>query len=155
MEDERTTGHQPTPTRRLVLSAGAAGVAAAALAACGGVSGESSESGSADDGADVGGAGTPGDGGPASAVPVGGAAIVAVNDTAYVVAQPSEGEFVAHSAVCPHQGCLCNAIVDGNAVCPCHGSEFDSESGEVRKGPATKGLAAASVTVAEGSLQLS
>ncbi len=140
--------------RRTVLGLGAIGMASVTLAACGGASGESNETGAADAGADSGGAGSPGDAGPASAVPVGGAAILAVNDTAYVVAQPTEGTFVAHSAVCPHQGCLCNTVVGSNAVCPCHGSEFNTESGAVEKGPATRGLAPASVTVADGSLQI-
>lgn len=86
---------------------------------------------------------------------MGGAAIIAANDTAFVVAQPEEGKFVAHSAVCPHQGCLCNRINDGDAVCPCHGSVFNAVTGEVERGPATTGLAAAQVTVENGQLFVS
>lgn len=147
------TSRQELP-RRAVLGMGALGVAGLTLAACGGATGESVESGAADAGADSGGAGTAGDAGPASSIPVGGAAIVAVGDTAYVVAQPSAGQFVAHSAVCPHQGCLCNVLADNKAICPCHGSEFDADTGAVEKGPATRGLAPASVEVVDGTLQI-
>ena len=62
--------------------------------------------------------------------------IVPVGGTAYVVAQPTAGNYVAHSAICPHQGCLCNAVQSGKAICPCHGSEFNVQTGAVEKGPA-------------------
>lgn len=76
-------------------------------------------------------------------VPVGGAIIVNTGDTAYVVAQRSAGNVVCHSAVCPHEGCLCTEIQTGQAVCPCHGSRFDAFTGAVLRGPADKGLAPA------------
>ncbi len=76
-------------------------------------------------------------------VPVGGAIIVNSGDTAYVVAQQSAGDIVCHSAVCPHEGCLCTEIQTGQAVCPCHGSRFDAFTGAVLRGPADKGLAPA------------
>lgn len=136
--------------RRTVLGVGVAGAAGLALVACGG---SSDAGGSASSAAPAG--GTPQPGGSTSQVPVGGAAIIPVGDTAYVVAQPTEGEFVAHSAVCPHQGCLCNEVAGSKAICPCHGSEFNAETGEVEKGPATQGLAAATVTVTDGTLELS
>lgn len=151
--------------RRTVLAAGVVGVAGAALAACGGgTSSDSSASPSADPTSPsaagspsptAGGGAAGSDIGAASQVPVGGAVIIAVNDTAFVVAQPKEGEFVAHSAVCPHQGCLCNRISDGEAVCPCHGSKFNAVTGAVEQGPATSGLAAAQVTVENGQLIVS
>ena len=136
--------------RRTVLGVGVAGAAGLALAACGG---SSDAGGSASSAAPAG--GTPQPGGSTSQVPVGGVAIIPVGDTAYVVAQPTEGEFVAHSAVCPHQGCLCNEVAGSKAICPCHGSEFNAETGAVEKGPATQGLAAATVTVTDGTLELS
>lgn len=150
--------------RRTVLAVGVVGAAGAALAACGGGSSTSESSaspadttpGAADSPTATSGGGAAGsDIGAASQVPVGGAVIIAANDTAYVVAQPEEGKFVAHSAVCPHQGCLCNRITDGEAVCPCHGSVFNAVTGEVEQGPATSGLAAAQVTVENGQLFVS
>jgi nitrite reductase/ring-hydroxylating ferredoxin subunit len=149
--DHPTSAQVP---RRAVLGFGALGVAGLTLAACGGTVEQSDQAGAADASDGVGGAGTPSEAGPAAAIPVGGAAIVAVGDTAYVVAQPNEGKFVAHSAVCPHQGCLCNEVTDNMAICPCHGSAFNADTGAVQRGPATRGLAPASVAVVDGTLQI-
>ncbi len=141
--------------RRVVLAAGALGAAGAALAACGGSgAGGSSSGANASDatssGATSSGAASTGAAltaaGPASEVPVG--------ETAYVVAQPTAGNYVAHSAICPHQGCLCNAVQSGKAICPCHGSEFNVQTGAVEKGPAKEGLAPAAVQVEQGNLLL-
>lgn len=158
-----------TVTRRTVLAVGMAGAAGVALAACGGGSETSSESsGSATGSPTPSNTGTsaPAEGGEATAgaganvgsvdqVAVGAAQIFAVEETAFVIAQPEEGKFVAHSAVCPHQGCLCNRIADGEAVCPCHGSKFNVVTGAVEQGPATTGLAPASVKVENGQLFVS
>lgn len=91
---------------------------------------------------------------PVSAVPVGGALIVNTGETAYVVAQQTAGQIVCHSAVCPHQGCLCTQIQSGEAVCPCHGSRFDAFSGAVLRGPASTGLTAAPSHVTGGQVVL-
>lgn len=139
--------------RRVVLAAGALGAAGAALAACGGSGAGGSSSGATSSGAASTGAALTA-AGPASEVPVGGAVIVPVGETAYVVAQPTAGNYVAHSAICPHQGCLCNAVQSGKAICPCHGSEFNVKTGAVEKGPAKEGLAPAAVQVEQGNLLL-
>lgn len=139
--------------RRVVLAAGALGAAGAALAACGGSGAGGSSSGATSSGAASTGAALTA-AGPASEVPVGGAVIVPVGETAYVVAQPTAGNYVAHSAICPHQGCLCNAVQSGKAICPCHGSEFNVQTGAVEKGPAKEGLAPAAVQVEQGNLLL-
>ncbi len=149
--------------RRVVLAAGALGAAGAALAACGGSGAGGSSSGATSSDATSSGATSSGAAstgaaltaaGPASEVPVGGAVIVPVGETAYVVAQPTAGNYVAHSAICPHQGCLCNAVQSGKAICPCHGSEFNVQTGAVEKGPAKEGLAPAAVQVEQGNLLL-
>ncbi len=79
--------------------------------------------------------------GPASAVPVNGAAMFqdpASGDPAIVV-QPKRGVFVAFDAVCPHAGCTVS--YDRNVLyCPCHGSRFNADSGAVEIGPARTGL---------------
>lgn len=136
-----------SPTRRHVLT-GAAGAAAGAclLAACG----------ASDDGGAAGGAsGDDGDGGGQEGgaltaladVPVGGAVLVtSASGLRVLVAQPVEGEVVAYSAVCTHQGCT--VAPDGaELVCPCHGSVFDLTSGEALEGPATEPLASFPVRV--------
>lgn len=139
--------------RRQVLAA--SGVAATTVFVSGCGSGEdaaSSESGDA-----VEGAAPPGDaseGDPASGgdrvasvgdVPVGGGLVVQAEQV--VITQPSEGQFKAFSAVCPHQGCLVADVRDGEIVCPCHGSRFTVDTGDVVGGPAPRGLEERQVTV--------
>lgn len=153
-------------TRRAVLAVGVAGAAGVALAACGSSDTATTESTPADtaqpdtsasaDSGQTDTAASGSDAGPASQVAVGSAAIVkTADDAAFVVAQPEEGTFVAHSAVCTHQGCLCSRIEGQDAVCPCHGSKFNVVTGDVEQGPATRPLASASVTVSDGNLYVS
>jgi Rieske Fe-S protein len=79
-----------------------------------------------------------------SAVPVGGSVAAQGPDGPIVVAQPSAGKVVAHSAVCTHQGC--QVAPQGKILaCPCHGSMFDAFTGAVLQGPAQAPLP--SVTV--------
>lgn len=81
----------------------------------------------------------------AADVPVGGGTVI--ESLKVVVTQPTEGDFKAFSAVCPHQGCTVASVADNTITCPCHGSEFDAATGAVKKGPATSGLEAKQVTV--------
>ncbi len=88
---------------------------------------------------------------PAAQVPVGGA--VEVDDPtgggkAWVL-QPTAGRFTCLGATCPHQGCEVKfeSLAAGFA-CPCHGSRFAAD-GSLVQGPATRGLAAIAVTVAD------
>ncbi|HET6794121.1 MAG TPA: Rieske 2Fe-2S domain-containing protein [Acidimicrobiales bacterium] len=86
--------------------------------------------------------------GPASAVPVGGAARFrdpSSGDPAFVV-QPAAGQFAAFDAVCPHAGCPVDyAGSEKLFVCPCHGSQFNGQTGAVEVGPAQSGLARISI----------
>ncbi len=87
--------------------------------------------------------------GPASAVPVGGAASYTdpgSGDPAFVV-QPKAGTFVSFDATCTHQGCPVE-FAGSVFQCPCHGAEFDSHTGAVVRGPATQPLSP--ITVREG-----
>jgi thiosulfate dehydrogenase [quinone] large subunit len=85
-------------------------------------------------------------------VPVGGAASFkdpGSGDPALVV-QPQRGTFLAYDAVCPHAGCTVGYSAAAKLlVCPCHGSEFDVQTGNVLVGPAPTGLSP--IAVAEGS----
>ena len=89
--------------------------------------------------------------GPASGVPVGGAASFqdpGTGDPAIVV-QPVRGTFVAFDAVCPHAGCPVEYSSQQRLfVCPCHGSEFNGRTGAVEVGPAQSGLTR--IAIAEG-----
>jgi Rieske Fe-S protein len=84
--------------------------------------------------------------GKATDVPVGGGKVFEAQKL--VVTQAEPGQFKAYSAVCPHQGCLVNEVVDGTINCPCHGSKFKLD-GSVSVGPATTGLPASAVSVNE------
>ena len=55
-----------------------------------------------------------------------------------IKATKSESEVVAISLVCTHLGCTVNRIETG-FLCPCHGSQYDSD-GNVVGGPAPKTL---------------
>ena len=128
------------PTRRAVLRGAALTCGAGLLGGCGG-----------GDGAEV---ASPGGGALAllSDVPVGGAVTATTPDgTKVLVAQPTEGRAVAFSSVCTHQGCAVSPE-DGVLSCPCHGSQFDPATGEVRRGPAERPLAPYAVKVEDGKV---
>ncbi|HJR90688.1 MAG TPA: Rieske 2Fe-2S domain-containing protein [Aeromicrobium sp.] len=85
-------------------------------------------------------------------VPVGSGLIVAAAKA--VITQPKSGEFRAFSSVCTHKGCAVTKVSGDTISCPCHGSQFSTADGSVRKGPATDPLALRSVTVKGGELFL-
>ena len=90
--------------------------------------------------------------GPAKDVPVGNAATFSIPVTGDpgIVVQATKGQFVAYDAVCPHAGCTVGYYAANHVfACPCHGSEFQLETGAVMNGPAPHGLH--KLTVAEGS----
>ena len=139
--------------RRTVVQVSGVIAVGGVLAACGGGSG-SGESG-ASTGTASGSANPSGDGAAIALVgdvPVGGG--VVNDEVAIVVTQPTDGSFKAFTAVCPHQGCLVSEVVDNEIICPCHDSRFSALDGAVLQGPATEGLAAASVVVQGDSVVL-
>ncbi|MFF5424822.1 MULTISPECIES: Rieske (2Fe-2S) protein [unclassified Streptomyces] len=148
-----------TPRRTVLLAA--ALLPASAATACGADGGDGGDGGT--------GTGAPATGGTAtsapattgsagtvlartSEIPVGGGKVVA--DRKVVVTQPAAGEFKAFSAVCTHQGCLVDKVVDGSVRCPCHGSRFRIADGSVAAGPATRPLPEERVTVSGGTIIL-
>lgn len=86
---------------------------------------------------------------PASDVSVGGGVIVAEK---YVVTQPTEGEFMAFTAICTHQGCVVASVSDNTIKCDCHGSQYDAATGEVTNGPAPEALAEEPISVEGGEI---
>lgn len=120
-----------TTTRRDALGMATTAGAALSLTACGG---------GGDDGAS---GATQTVRIPVAEVPKGGGVI---RDDV-VITQPTDGEFKAFDATCPHQGCAVGDVTATAIICPCHGSEFDPGSGAKTKGPATEGLAAKTATV--------
>ncbi len=120
------------PSRRTVfrglLALGGVALVPGVLTACS----------SAEGGGDAGGAGSSI---PAADVAVGHAVVVQAGGKSVVVAQPTEGEFVAWSANCTHQGTVVDAGDDLVLTCPNHGSRFDAgDDASVINGPATSPL---------------
>jgi nitrite reductase/ring-hydroxylating ferredoxin subunit len=68
-----------------------------------------------------------------------------------LITQPKAGVFRAFDQRCPHKGLAINSIKGKNLACQAqrapHGSQFDLNSGAVRKGPARKSLSRFTVTV--------
>ena len=56
-----------------------------------------------------------------------------------IVHRHADGSVQAWAARCTHLGCRLDRVIDGEVVCPCHGSRFDA-SGRVLAGPATQPL---------------
>ena len=110
----------PRCSRRLFLVGSATTVAGAFLAACGKPAT-----------AEI----------AATQVPVGSAVIV----DKLIIAQPTEGEFLAYSTVCPHQGNPISQVNGDTVRCPSHGSSFDIATGEPVEGPAQSGMTPAPV----------
>ncbi len=153
------------------------GAACASLVACGG--GSSSSGGGGDSGSkDSGGGGNYGGGGSGGKdsgggskkssggnANTGGPAIASESEVAPGSAIKFEdsgnpaflvhldnGDFVAYSAICTHQGCDV-AYKGGNLACPCHGSVFDPANGaEVVAGPAPRPLPEIPVKVEGGEV---
>ena len=149
---------KPALTRRTVLGALGGGAAATVLAGCGDDS-EGTASGSASSSSPSTGESTSesssGSGGGAAAggtalvatadVPVGSGVIL--KDPQVVVTQPTEGTFLAFSAICTHQNCPVGTITGDQILCPCHGSVFSTEDGSVIQGPAEAPLTEVEVSV--------
>ncbi len=145
------TAAHPAPRtgrRQVVLGAGLLAVGAStALAGCG----SGGSTGNAGSGAAVGPGGTASV--PTRQVPVGGGTIL--TDPPVVITQPTAGTFKAFSAICPHAGCPVNTIQDGVIQCPCHLSQFDISTGDVKSGPAPRGLTPLTAAVHGGTITVS
>lgn len=90
--------------------------------------------------------------GPASDVPVGGAASFQdpKSGDPGIVIQATAGQFVAFNAICPHAGCTVGYSNSQRIIaCPCHGSVFNASTGAVEQGPATSNLRV--INIREGS----
>ena len=90
----------------------------------------------------------------AAEVPVGTAKQFKAGDSTVIVAQPTEGEFVAYSARCTHQGGNVQVIEGMTLRCPLHGAEYDATDGSNTLPPAPRPLDAIPVTETDGQLTL-
>ena len=69
-------------------------------------------------------------------VPVGSAVIL----DRFIIAQPTAGNYVAYSSVCPHQQKQITKVEGDKVKCTAHGSTFDIATGDRVAGPALSGL---------------
>lgn len=83
----------------------------------------------------------------AAEVPVGSGTIV----DGTLVTQPSAGVFKGFIARCTHAGCALTKVVNGAALCPCHGSTFGM-NGEVLRGPAEAALRTRAISLRGGEI---
>lgn len=142
---------------RFIRLGGALGVSAASaslLVSCGG--GESGGSGGESGSESGGGSGGSGSGAIAQVSEVGtGSAATFQNDgEPAVLVHLQNGDFVAYSAVCTHQGCTV-AYESGSGMlnCPCHGSVFDpAQEAQPQSGPAQQPLPDIPVEVRDGAV---
>jgi len=68
-----------------------------------------------------------------------------------IVIRASDGKLTAFSAVCTHAGCTVG-YENGVILCPCHGGEYDPNTGAVIAGPPPSGLEPKKVIEAGGKL---
>lgn len=144
MPERQTT--PAAPSRRTVLGLAGAG-STAALTACAADTPPSTGGGTAPAGSG------PVDAGAVEDLPVGSAVKFDRDGVQAVLSRPDPDTVVAFSPVCPHQGCMV-VPEDQLYVCPCHASQFDLATGEVRGGPARTGLTPHPVSVREGRIVL-
>jgi Rieske Fe-S protein len=83
-------------------------------------------------------------------VPSGGGLILA-NDKIVLTSGPG-GTVHGFSAVCTHQGCTVGSVSGGAITCPCHGSQFNDQTGAVISGPAQRPLPKIPVVVRNNSV---
>jgi Rieske Fe-S protein len=80
---------------------------------------------------------------------------IVLRKQAIVLIRGAADDVHAFSAVCTHQGCTVNSIAGGTIGCPCHGSQFDATTGQVRTGPAVRPLPTVAVVVRSGNVYAS
>ena len=68
-----------------------------------------------------------------------------------ILIRESDGKLKAFSAVCTHEGCTVG-YEGGIIVCPCHGGEYNAETGEVIAGPPPSPLGPKKVLEAGGQI---
>jgi thiosulfate dehydrogenase [quinone] large subunit len=91
--------------------------------------------------------------GPGTALPPGQGANYAdpVTGAPDILIRAGNGSLTAFSAVCTHAGCTVG-YENGVIICPCHGGEYDPETGAVIAGPPPTGLEPKKVVEAGGDL---
>ncbi len=91
--------------------------------------------------------------GPGKRLPAGQAATYSdpTDGSPDILIRESDGSLKAFSAVCTHAGCTVG-YESGTIICPCHGGEYNAETGEVIAGPPPTGLAPKKVLESGGQI---
>jgi len=89
-----------------------------------------------------------------SKVPVGGGVKVESSAGVLMIVQPTKGKFSAYSAICTHLGCEVDKATTKAIICPCHNSQFSTDSGAVVSGPADRPLKSFALVERGGALFL-
>jgi nitrite reductase/ring-hydroxylating ferredoxin subunit len=69
-----------------------------------------------------------------------------------LITQPKAGVFRAFNPACTHQGFRLSGINGTNLMCPIHGAQFDTTTGNVTRGPARTSLQKYTLTVESNNL---
>lgn len=85
-------------------------------------------------------------------IPSGGGLVL--EDAKVVLTRADDGTVHAFSSICTHQGCPVGTVAEGRINCPCHGSQFAADTGEVVQGPASRPLPPVAVAVRDGEVFL-
>lgn len=83
-------------------------------------------------------------------IPSGGGLVLA--DAKVVLTKAEDGTVRAFSSICTHQGCPVDTVAEGRIICPCHGSQFEADTGEVVQGPASRPLPPVTVALRDGEV---
>lgn len=78
-----------------------------------------------------------------------------IPDPPTVVINLGSNVFRAFTGRCTHEGCTVGSVSNRRIVCPCHGSAFDADGGDVLAGPATQPLRSFPVSYASTTQILS
>ncbi len=91
--------------------------------------------------------------GPANRLPAGQAATYSdpSDGSPDILIRESDNSIKAFSAVCTHSGCTVG-YQGGVIFCPCHGAQYDAQTGQVISGPAPSGLSPKKVLEAGGQI---
>jgi cytochrome b6-f complex iron-sulfur subunit len=81
-------------------------------------------------------------------VPEGGGLVVSKPGGGKILlVRPSGSDVKAFNAACTHQGTTVDPPKNGTITCPNHGSQYDANTGALKRGPAASALQAISVKV--------
>jgi len=84
---------------------------------------------------------------------VGSAVLLQTSGGNVLVAHTAQSSFNAMTAVCTHEGCIVNGYTGAAFVCPCHGSQYNT-NGTVVQGPAVAALARYNTQFTNGVLTI-